>query len=162
ALLRRNHELDVAARDDFEILSPIAADASRRAQADLLQRVLRPLAFITVAIGGVAVLVVTYLNVLDRIPEIGLRMAIGARRSDIAQLFVLEAACSSTLGGLLGGALAWLGVAAARATLGWPMAVDAAVLALPLGVALALGVGFSAGPALGAARLPPLEALSRG
>jgi putative ABC transport system permease protein len=162
ALLRRNHELDVAARDDFEILSPIAADASRRGQAALLQRLLRPLAFVTVAIGGVAVLVVTYLNVLDRIPEVGLRMAIGARRVDIARLFILEAACSSALGGLLGAVLASLGVAAARVTLGWPMAIDARALALPLGIAILLGVGFSAGPALRAARLMPLEALSRG
>jgi putative ABC transport system permease protein len=162
ALLRRSHELDTAARDDFEILSPIGADANRRGQAAFLQRLLRPLAFVTVAIGGVAVLVVTYLNVLDRVPEIGLRMAIGARRSDVARLFILEAASSSTLGGLLGAAIAWLGVAAARATLGWPMAVDAGVLSLPLALAILLGVGCSTGPALVAARLMPLEALSRG
>jgi putative ABC transport system permease protein len=162
ALLRRNHELDVTARDDFEILLPIGADASRRGQAVFIQRLLRPLAFITLAIGGVAVLVVTYLNVLDRVPEIGLRMAIGARRGDIAGLFILEAACSSALGGLLGAAIAWLGVAAARALLGWPMTIDAGVLTLPLALAILLGVGCSAGPALRAAHLPPLEALSRG
>jgi putative ABC transport system permease protein len=162
ALLRRTHELDIAARDDFDILSPLTVDANRRGQAAFLQRLLRPLAFVTVAIGGVAVLVVTYLNVLDRIPEIGLRMAIGARRKDIAWLFILEAAGSSALGGALGAALAWLGVAAARAALGWPMAVDAEVLALPLAIAVVLGVGCSVGPAIRAAHLMPLEALNRG
>ena len=161
ALLRRGHALDVAARDDFEILSPIKADASRRGQAAFAQRLLRPFAFVAVAIGGVVVLVVTYLNVLDRVPEIGLRMAIGARRRDIARQFVLEATCSSALGGVLGAATAWLGVAAARAVLGWPLAVDASVLVLPLVVAVLLGVSCSAGPALRAAWLSPLEALSR-
>jgi putative ABC transport system permease protein len=102
------------------------------------------------------------LNVLDRIPEIGLRMAIGARRRDIAWLFIFEAAGSSALGGALGAALAWLGVAAARAALGWPMAVDAEVLALPLAIAVVLGVGCSVGPAIRAAHLMPLEALNRG
>jgi ABC-type antimicrobial peptide transport system permease subunit len=77
-------------------------------------------------------------------------------------LFILEAACSSALGGLLGAVLASLGVAAARVTLGWPMSIDVRALALPLGIAILLGVGFSAGPALRAARLMPLEALSRG
>jgi ABC-type antimicrobial peptide transport system permease subunit len=161
-LLRRNHELDISARDDFDILSPIGADAARRGQAAFLERLLRPLAFVTVAIGGIAILVVTYLNVLDRVPEIGLRMAIGARRRDIVRLFVLEAACSSGLGGLLGAAAAWAGVGALRATLGWPVAIDARVLVLPLAGAILLGVVCGAGPALRAARLTPLAALCRG
>ena len=160
-LLRGSHELDAAARDDFDILSPIAADQSRRGQAAFVQRLLRPLALVTVAIGGAAVLVVTSLNVLDRTPEIGLRRAIGARRRDIAGLFILEGTCSSALGGLLGAAIAWLGVATARVTLGWPMAVDARALVLPLAAAILLGVACSAGPALRAARLTPLEALGR-
>jgi ABC-type antimicrobial peptide transport system permease subunit len=162
ALLRANHELDVAARDDFEILLPTGADTARRGQAAFLERLLRPLAFVTVALGGVAILVVTYLNVLDRVPEIGLRMAIGARRRDILRLFILEAACSSGLGGLLGAAAAWGGVGALRATLGWPVALDARVLVLPVAGAILLGVVCGAGPALRAARLTPLAALCRG
>ena len=75
---------------------------------------------------------------------------------------MLEAVCSSLLGGLLGATIAWLGIATASATLGWPMAVDVDVLALPLSIATLLGVGCSAGPALRAARLMPVEALSRG
>lgn len=162
ALLRADHRLDAAARDDFEILAPLAGDANRRGQAAFLERLLRPLAFVTVALGGIAVLVVTYLNVLDRVPEIGLRMAIGARRMHIAGMFVLEASCSSALGGLCGAGVAWLGIAAARAALGWPLAIDARALAAPFGVALFLGVACSAGPALRAARLLPLDALCRG
>lgn len=109
--------------------------------------------------GGVAVMNVMYMNVSERRVEIGLRMAIGARRQDIRNLFLIEALALSTLGAVLGAgvgiALAWLYAVIS----GW--AFELAMLSIPLGVlsTLLVGVFFGLKPAIAASRLTPVEAL---
>ncbi|MFH6565832.1 MULTISPECIES: ABC transporter permease [Pseudomonas] len=117
------------------------------------------LGIITLVGGGVAVMNVMYMNVSERRIEIGLRMAIGARRQDIRNLFLVEALALSTLGAVLGAgvgiALAWLYAVIS----GW--AFELAMLSIPLGVSstLLVGVFFGLKPAIAASRLTPVEAL---
>lgn len=117
------------------------------------------LGIITLVGGGVAVMNVMYMNVSERRIEIGLRMAIGARRQDIRNLFLVEALALSTLGAVLGAgvgiALAWLYAVIS----GW--AFELAMLSIPLGVSstLLVGVFFDLKPAIAASRLTPVEAL---
>ncbi|WP_338580010.1 ABC transporter permease [Pseudomonas sp. ML2-2023-6] len=111
------------------------------------------LGIITLVGGGVAVMNVMYMNVSERRIEIGLRMAIGARRQDIRNLFLVEALALSTLGAVLGAgvgiALAWLYAVIS----GW--AFELAMLSIPLGVSstLLVGVFFGLKPAIAASRL---------
>ena len=117
------------------------------------------LGIITLVGGGVAVMNVMYMNVSERRIEIGLRMAIGARRQDIRNLFLVEALALSTLGAVLGAgvgiALAWLYAVISE----W--AFELAMLSIPLGVSstLLVGVFFGLKPAIAASRLTPVEAL---
>lgn len=109
--------------------------------------------------GGVGVMNVMLMNVAERRREIGVRMALGARRRDIRNLFLLEAVTLTAVGALCGGVLG-LGAAYLYARVsGWQFSL--AILALPLGVGSTLLVGLFFGiyPAISASRLQPVEAL---
>ena len=93
-LLRITHRLDPDERDDFDILSMIRADEIRRLSSQWLQGLARILTAITLSIGGAGIFAVSYLNVNDRIGEIGLRMAVGATRGSIAALFRRRGLCA--------------------------------------------------------------------
>jgi len=158
-VLRASHDLDADVKDDFEILALLRANQIRRMNSAFLQGMSQLFAAITLAIGGAGVLAVTFLNVKDRTPEIGLRMAIGARRKDIAGLFVAEACLLSLLGGLAGLLVGWVAVLILQQTTGWQMAVDLRGLSVSLAVSLLLGLLFGVLPAMKAARVMPVEAL---
>lgn len=158
-LLRESHHLGEGVKDDFEILALVRASAIRKMNSAFLNGLSRIFAAVTLAIGGAGVLAVTYLNIKDRTPEIGLRMAIGARRKDIAGLFVAEACLLSVAGGLAGLVIGWASIAVLRQATGWQMAVDLRGVAVPLLVSMLLGLVFGVAPALKASKLLPVEAL---
>ncbi|HEU4886351.1 MAG TPA: ABC transporter permease [Thermoanaerobaculia bacterium] len=158
-LLRETHELDEGVRDDFEILSLIRVNEMKRVSSEALLGLAQLFALVTLVVGGAGVLAVTWLNARDRAAEIGLRMAVGARRRDIAALFLAEACALSAAGGIAGLSSGWIAVVVLRNTIGWQMAIDLRGIAIPLGVSLVLGLAFGVIPALRAASVQPVEAL---
>lgn len=128
-------------------------------QDKTFQYLLTALGIITLVGGGVAVMNVMYMNVSERRVEIGLRMAIGASRQDIRNLFLLEALTLSALGAVLGAGvgmtLAWLYSVISGSSFEWAM------LSIPLGVSstLLVGIFFGLKPAIAASQLTPVEAL---
>jgi putative ABC transport system permease protein len=97
--------------------------------------------------------------VKERVPEIGLRMAIGARPRDITRLFVTEACVLSVLGGVAGLALGIAGTSLLVRFLNWTMHSDLRSVLVPFLVSVLLGVVFSVVPAMKASTVMPVEAL---
>ena len=98
-------------------------------------------------------------SVTERTREIGLRLAVGARGSDIRSQFLVEAVVLSVAGGAVG-IVVGIGIQRAIAVLaGWPVAVQADAVSLAFAFSSLVGVTFGLYPALKASRLDPIEAL---
>lgn len=157
-LLRRRHRLENKP-DDFTIQNQAVLIAGERETSRLMTLLVGSVSGISLLVGGVGILAVMLIAVRERTPEIGLRRAVGARRRDIRNQFLMESAILAGAGGLLGVAIglgsAW---AAARLRL-WDMAIawDAALAGFAFSVTL--GIVFGIYPALHAARLQPIQAL---
>jgi putative ABC transport system permease protein len=118
------------------------------------------LAAVALLIGGTGILALMLLSVRERTPEIGLRMAVGARPRDVLAQFLAESLVLSLAGGLTGIAVGALGTALLARATRWPLSVSAQAVAVSFATAAAIGLLFGALPALKAARLLPVQALS--
>ncbi len=125
---------------------------------------------ISLLVGGIGIMNMMLTNVTERIREIGLRKALGARRSDITKQFMLESVCLCLVGGLLGivfgylGAFALTGLGASAmlgegSTMKVTPAIDLGTVLLASGICVFIGVLFGWYPARRAARLDPVESL---
>ncbi|MDQ1336358.1 MAG: putative transport system permease protein [Thermodesulfobacteriota bacterium] len=158
-LLRQRHHLKSGDEDDFVIrnLSQILETRaeSSRAMAVLLAAV----ASISLVVGGIGIMNIMLVSVTERTREIGLRMAVGARRRDILAQFLIEAVTLSLIGGAMGVILGLMGSVSIARWGEWPTVIEAESIALAFGFAAAVGVFFGYYPARKAARLNPIEAL---
>ncbi len=118
-------------------------------------------AAISLLVGGIGIMNIMLASVAERTREVGVRRALGARRSDVAAQFLVESSLLTVTGGVLGSLLGLLGAVLIQAFAGWPTAVHPLMLFVALVVALAIGIGFGFYPAWHAARLDPVEALRR-
>ena len=116
-------------------------------------------AAISLIVGGIGIMNIMLVSVTERTREIGLRMAVGARRFDIMLQFLIEATTLCVLGGLIG---IVLGVGAALVTAGiadWPILIPPQTIGLALAAAAVVGILFGFLPARRAALLSPIDAL---
>lgn len=125
----------------------------------ILQAVLVAIASISLLVGGIGIMNIMLVSVTERTREIGLRMALGARRSDIRNQFLVEAAVLCVLGGGVGIILAWVSGAALTAYADFPVPIGLGVALGALAFSAALGLLFGGYPAVRASKLSPIEAL---
>ncbi len=125
----------------------------------ILQAVLVAIASISLLVGGIGIMNIMLVSVTERTREIGLRMALGAKRSDIRNQFLVEAAVLCVLGGGVGLALAWLAGAALTAYADFPVPIGVGVAIGSLIFSAIIGLVFGGYPAVRASRLSPIEAL---
>lgn len=158
-LMRRSRGLTADEAPDFRIFN---FSANRQAVAETqrtLSLLLATMGAVSLIVGGVGVMNIMLVSVTERTREIGLRMAIGARGSDILSQFLTEALLLSVISGLLG---LGLGYAVSQVSLGTDeieMVFSPNIAILSFGSALLVGVVFGFLPAQRASRLNPIEAL---
>lgn len=159
-LLRDRHRLDrIAADDDFEIQTQREIMAAQQEVGDTFTNLVGAIAAVSLLVGGVGILAVMLMSVRERTREIGLRLAVGARRRDVRTQFLTEAVMLGVGGGAAGIALG-LGAAAALAiATDWAVEVEPFSVSLSFGFSLLVGVFFGVYPAHRASLLHPVEAL---
>jgi putative ABC transport system permease protein len=159
AVLRQTHRLRPGAADDFIISNPADVLVTEEASADSFGALLASIASISLIVGGISIMNIMLVSVTERTREIGLRMAVGARRRDIRNQFLMEAITLALIGGLIGtlaGALAAISIAHYS---GWPVLISPPAVLLACAFAGAVGVAFGFYPAWRASRLDPMVAL---
>jgi putative ABC transport system permease protein len=161
ALLRQRHHLEGEDEDDFSIRDQARMADAQRGVVMVMRLLLLSIAGVSLVIGGIGVMNIMLVSVAERSKEIGTRMAVGARGSDILTQYLIEAVFLSLLGGTLGVAATGAAVKPLEAYFGWTLEVSARSLWIATIVSITIGVVFGLLPARRAARLDPVEALRR-
>jgi len=159
ALLRQRHHIRGDAPNDFRIENPADVLNARGAAVQILNILLIAVASVSLVVGGISIMNIMLVSVTERTREIGLRMAVGAARSDIRWQFLIEAVTLALVGGFVGavlGAAAAVGIALKA---GWPILISPWAIILACGFAGFVGIAFGLYPARRAARLDPIVAL---
>jgi putative ABC transport system permease protein len=161
ALIRDQHRIKPGEDDDFQTQNMASILAASQAAVATFTVLLAAVAAVSLVVGGVGIMNIMLVAVTERTREIGLRMAVGARRSDILIQFALEAVVLSLVGGLIGLSIGILGAIGIAKLGSWPAAVPPWSGPLALGFSMVVGLIFGAYPSWRAARLDPIEALRR-
>jgi putative ABC transport system permease protein len=147
--------------DGFDYTIRTQTDISNAANqtAQTLSILLASIALVSLLVGGIGIMNIMLVSVTERTREIGIRMAVGAKGSDVLLQFLVEALVLSFLGGILG----MIGGAGASWIIsksqGWPISISAFSLLLGFGFSAATGIFFGWYPARKAASLNPIDAL---
>ncbi|MDR2387913.1 MAG: ABC transporter permease [Deltaproteobacteria bacterium] len=158
-LRERHHILDPMQDDDFFLSNLSAVMASAEATASAMTLLLGAIASVSLAVGGSGIMNIMLVSVTERTREIGIRLAIGARRRDILTQFILEAILVSLTGGILGLLIGSVGAYLVQAIWRTSVVVTSSSMILSFTVSAGIGLFFGFYPAWKAARQNPIEAL---
>jgi putative ABC transport system permease protein len=158
-LLRERHHISESQDEDFRMLSMTDMVESATRTTKIMTTLLATIASISLVVGGVGIMNIMLVSVTERTREIGIRMAVGARRSDILRQFLCEGIMLSLAAGLLGILVAAVTTGIVRTFFHWPIFVSPDAVLLAVGSSSAVGIFFGFYPSLRASRLDPIAAL---
>ncbi len=158
-LLRLRRRIRPGAQDDFRVRNVAEIVEARNAAQQTLTWLLAATAAISLIVGGIGIMNIMLVSVTERTREIGLRMAVGARKRDILAQFLTEAIVLCLAGGIIGLVLGIAATYAIAGLAGWPVLVSSTIVAVGIGASAAVGVVFGYVPARQAAQLNPIDAL---
>jgi putative ABC transport system permease protein len=158
-ILRDSHKLKPGAEDDFFLRNQIEITRAITSTTRTMSALLAAIASISLVVGGIGIMNIMLVSVTERTREIGIRMAIGARSSDVLSQFLVESIALSVMGGLAGLIVGYIGAALLRRLTGWPVATPLSAVLIALAFSGAVGVFFGLYPARKAAALNPIDAL---
>lgn len=154
-MLQRRH-YDVV---DYEIEIPELLLKQQQRTNDIFNYVLGAIAGISLLVGGIGIMNIMLASVLERIKEIGLRLAIGAKKTDVVQQFLFEAVMISISGGIIGVLLGILFAYLVSSFANIPTVISFSSIVLSFGVAATVGLIFGIAPARKAAEQDPIASL---
>jgi len=157
--LRQTHKLRENENNDFEIRSQEELATTMTSVTDILTILLGAIAGISLLVGGIGIMNIMYVSVTERTREIGLRMSLGGRGTDILMQFLIESILLSVFGGLIGILLGLLASRIVEALTSWPITVMMGSVILSFVVCTVIGVFFGWYPARKASDLDPIDAL---
>lgn len=159
SLLRTRHRLGPGVEDDFNIMSVQEIAEAVTESTQTMTNLLGAIAAISLLVGGIGVMNIMLVSVLERTREIGIRKALGAREWDILGQFLCEAILLTFAGGIIGAVLGWGISTLVDRTEQYSTIVTADIVVLAVSVAVGIGLFFGIYPAWNAARLNPIESL---
>jgi putative ABC transport system permease protein len=158
SVMRVSHKIENN-EDDFTVRNQAEIAAAASSTTKVMSSLLAAIASISLLVGGIGIMNIMLVSVTERTREIGIRMAIGARGSDVLTQFLIESIVMSVLGGVIGLALGYGGSALLAKLAGWTIATPLSAVAIAIGFSAAVGIFFGYYPARKAAALNPIQAL---
>ncbi len=158
-LLRARHRLHSSEEDDFTIRTMEDIARTMAGASRTMMLMLMGIASISLFVGGIGIMNILLVSVTERTKEIGLRMAVGAKRAHILLQFLIEATIMTAIGGVLGVAFGIVSARLLTQVIGWPTIVNVPAVAIAFLFSLIVGVFFGLYPANKASKLNPIEAL---
>ena len=158
-LLRARHHIGKNQEDDFEIRNLAEMQETIKSSARTMSILLGAIASVSLLVGGIGIMNIMLVSVTERTKEIGIRMAIGAKASDIRIQFLIESFLLSVIGGIIGVTIGVLGAKSIQLFSDMSISITSFSIFLSLGFSGAIGVLFGYYPAYKASLLNPIDAL---
>ena len=159
ALLRERHRILPGLEDDFSIRNLTEVFAAQESSAQVMAILLGAIASVSLVVGGIGIMNIMLVSVTERTREIGLRLAVGAKRRDILSQFLVEAVTLSLAGGIIGILLGVTTSFAISYFAQWSTDIGVMAIVVSFLFSALVGVFFGYYPARTAAFLNPIEAL---
>ncbi len=158
-LLRESHRIEGEEDDDFTVRNQTELATAAESSTRVMTLLMAAIASISLLVGGIGIMNIMLVSVTERTREIGIRLAIGARGSDVLTQFLVESIVMGMLGGVAGLALGITSAAVLAHFTGWETVISPLVMVVAVGFSGAVGVFFGYYPARKAAALNPIDAL---
>ncbi len=158
-ILVKRHNIKDGDDNDFNVSSQQEIISTFSSTSEMLTVLLVAIASISLVVGGIGIMNIMYVSVKERTKEIGLRMAIGAKSSDILLQFLIESVLISITGGILGVLIGLIATYSIKTFAGWPVSITLSSIVISFAVCTITGVFFGWYPARKAAQQDPINAL---
>ncbi len=158
-LLRNRHNIGKNQEDDFEIRNLAEMQETIKSSAKTMSILLGAIASVSLLVGGIGIMNIMLVSVTERTKEIGIRMAIGAKATDIRIQFLIESFLLSVIGGIIGVIVGIAGAKIVELTDAMSISISSGSIILSLGFSGAIGIIFGYYPAYKASLLNPIDAL---
>lgn len=158
-ILVNRHHIGKNQENDFEIRNLAEMQETIKSTTKTMSLLLGAIAGVSLVVGGIGIMNIMLVSVTERTKEIGIRMAIGAKASDIRIQFLIESFLLSVAGGLIGVTIGIIGSLLMQKFAGMNISITLSSILLSLGFSAAIGIGFGYYPAYKASLLNPIDAL---
>ena len=159
SIMREQHRLAAWEDNDFTVRNQADLAEAAQSTTEVMTLLLAAIASISLLVGGIGIMNIMLVSVTERTREIGIRLAIGARGSDVMIQFLVESTVMSLVGGAIGTAAGFAGASVLGHFTGWNTAVSVPTVVLALAFSASVGIFFGFYPARRASTLDPIEAL---